>query len=84
MTPTNSQDTKKERVNNIRLNDSSTGPTSTAQPPRGKNVCGYHHLKNYQAEQYITMDIIEVTEIAVSDGSFKDEFGTASVIIEGN
>ena len=85
MPPTDSLNTKTERVNSFTVKCSGTGLTISAKQPQVEHQ---KYLSSYQpnekVEQHTIRDITKGSAIAVSGGSFKEEWGRSAVIIEGN
>ena len=83
--PTDSLNTKTERVNSCTVNFLGACLIISVKHPQVE-----HHtwLPSYQpnekAEQHIIRAITEGSEISVRDGSFKEELSKAEVLIEVN
>ena len=83
--PTDSLNTKTERVNSFTFKCSDTGITSTAKHPQVEHHTWISSFQpNEQAEQHILRAIIKVTAITLSGGYFNGECDIAVVIIKGN
>ena len=85
MPPTDSINTKTERVNSYTFKCFGVGITSSDKQPNVEHQTWLPpYQPNEQVEQKIIRTITEGSAIAVSNGSFKEEWGTSAVIIEGD